>query len=114
MEAGELTREACLWSSRDAHDLAHRGMTSILKEMSSFVIRSCCAISLFAVGACHPESTVAPKHPNAEARNGVTEKKTRKQRPPVVAPPPAYGNKIVFDDDLPPELASAVSNGARL
>lgn len=82
--------------------------------MSSFVIRSCCAISLFAVGACHTESTAAPKHPNAEARNGVTEKKTRKQRPPVVAPPPAYGNKIVFDDDLPPELASAPTDRARL
>jgi hypothetical protein len=96
-------------------NLAHRARRPILEEMSSFVIRSCCAISLLALGACHPESTVAPKHPNAEARNGVTEKKTRKQRPPVVAPPPAYGNKIVFDDDLPPELASALPNdGARL
>ena len=95
-------------------NLAHRPRRPILKQMSSFVIRSCCAISLLALGACHPESAVAPKHPNAEARNGVTEKKTRKQRPPVVAPPPAYGNKIVFDDDLPPELASALPNGARL
>lgn len=95
-------------------DLAHRPRSPILNEMSSFVIRSCCAISLFAVGACHTESTAAPKHPNAEARNGVTEKKTRKQRPPVVAPPPAYGNKIVFDDDLPPELASAPTDRARL
>ena len=94
--------------------LAHRARSPILNEMSSFVIRSCCAISLFAIGACRPVSTAAPKHPNAEARNGAMEKKTRKQRPPVVAPPPAYGNKIVFDDDLPPELASAPSTGARL
>ncbi len=39
-----------------------------------------------------------PKHPNAEARNAPsTEKKPRKRRPTLVAPPPAYGNKIVLE-----------------
>jgi len=65
--------------------------------MSSFVIHVCCAVTLLTVCACGAPSTAAPKHPSAEARNGETEKKTRKQRPPLVAPPPAYGNKIVFD-----------------
>lgn len=37
-----------------------------------------------------------PRHPNAEARNAEgVQKKPRKQRP-LVAPPPAYGNKIVL------------------
>jgi len=39
-----------------------------------------------------------PRHPNAEARNAPsTEKKPRKRRPTLVAPPPAYGNKIVLE-----------------
>jgi hypothetical protein len=82
--------------------------------MMNLVIRGCCAITLLTVCACSPRSTATPKHPNAEARNGETEKKTRKQRPPVVAPPPAYGNKIVFDDDQPPELASGLSGLGQL
>jgi hypothetical protein len=63
--------------------------------MSSFV-RVCCALALLAGAACGPRVAATPNHPSAEARNGVTEKRARKQRP-VVAPPPAYGNKIVID-----------------
>jgi hypothetical protein len=41
-----------------------------------------------------------PHHPNAEARNTENpEKKPRKRRPTLVAPPPAYGNKIVLERD---------------
>jgi hypothetical protein len=66
--------------------------------MSSFVINACCALTVVAACACGPRSLGEANHPSAEARNGETEKKARKRRP-VVAPPPAYGNKIVLDDD---------------
>jgi hypothetical protein len=62
----------------------------------SRIVRGCCALTLLAAAACGPRTATAPSHPNAEARNGVSEKKTRKPRP-LVAPPPAYGNKIVID-----------------
>jgi hypothetical protein len=67
--------------------------------MSSSVLHGCCAIVLLASFACSPRPATVPHHPNAEARNtGRTEKKPRKRRP-LVAPPPAYGNKIVSDHD---------------
>jgi hypothetical protein len=67
--------------------------------MSSPVLHGCCAIVLFASFACSPRPATVPHHPNAEARNADRiEKKPRKRRP-LVAPPPAYGNKIVLDHD---------------
>ena len=66
--------------------------------MSSSVLHGCCAIALLACFACSPRSASVPRHPNAEARNAPsTEKKPRKRRPTLVAPPPAYGNKIVLE-----------------
>lgn len=53
---------------------------------------------LLAATACGTRAAPSPSHPSAEARNGETEKKTRKPRP-IVAPPPAYGNKIVQDGE---------------
>ncbi len=83
--------------------------------MSGPVIYGCCAITLLAVCACGPRLTPAPNHPSAEARNAETEKKTRKQRPPLVAPPPAYGNKIVLDpNEVDPELAQSQPTQATL
>jgi hypothetical protein len=79
--------------------------------MSSFV-RACCAITLLAAAACGPRLATAPGHPTAEARNGETEKKPRKARP-VVAPPPAYGNKIVHDGDGREDVALGASTGGR-
>jgi hypothetical protein len=64
-------------------------------------------MTLLALAACGPRLTT-PSHPSAEARNGVTEKKPRKQRQPVVAPPPAYGNKIVQGGEDADEVAGAV------
>jgi hypothetical protein len=56
----------------------------------------------------------SPNHPTAEARNGETEKKSRKQRP-LVAPPPAYGNKIVHGHDSGEEdIADAGTGPARM
>jgi hypothetical protein len=78
----------------------------------SRIVRGCCAITLLAAAACAPRATTAPSHPNAEARNGISEKKTRKPRP-VVAPPPAYGNKIVidqFDEEGQRDSARRASN----
>ena len=70
----------------------------------SSIVRCCIAIAFLTVSACGPRASDSPRHPSAEARNAETEKKPRKQRQPVVAPPPAYGNKIVRgvgpDDDL--------------
>jgi hypothetical protein len=74
-------------------------------EMSS-LFRGCCAMALLALAACGSRLT-APNHPTAEARNGVTEKKPRKQRQPVVAPPPAYGNKIVHGGEDAEDIAGA-------
>ncbi len=65
--------------------------------MSSLHITGCCALVLLAVTACGPHSAVQPKNAGAEARNGETEKKPRKPLPRLVAPPPAYGNKIVLE-----------------
>jgi hypothetical protein len=79
--------------------------------MSRFVIHGCCAMTLLLVCACGPGSAPVPRHPDAEARNGETEKKTRKPRPPVVAPPPAYGNKIVRDDEWREDLAQHRASG---
>jgi hypothetical protein len=62
----------------------------------SRIVRGCFALTLLAAAACGPRAATAPSHPGVEARNGVAEKKPRKQRP-LVAPPPAYGNKIVID-----------------
>lgn len=68
-------------------------------NMSSLVIHGC-AIALLATCACAPRASAVSKHPNAEARNSEnTEKKPRKRRPTLVAPPPAYGNKIVLERD---------------
>ena len=84
-----------------------RAPSHILKVMSS-LFRGCCATTiLLALTACGSHQTT-PSHPTAEARNGVTKKKPRKQRRPVVAPPPAYGNKIVRGGD-----ESAPAAGAR-
>jgi len=67
--------------------------------MSSPVLHGCCAIALLASIACSHRAATVPRHPNAEARNAAsTEKKPRKRRP-LVAPPPAYGNKIVLDSE---------------
>lgn len=55
--------------------------------------------------ACGPRPATSPSHPTAEARNGATEKKPRKQRP-LVAPPPAYGNKIVQGQDTEEEAVA--------
>jgi hypothetical protein len=76
--------------------------------MSSSVLHGCCAIALLACFACSPRSASVPRHPDAEARNAPsTEKKPRKRRPTLVAPPPAYGNKIVREREARPgrELA---------
>ena len=68
-------------------------------SMRSPVLHGCFAIALLAAFACSPRAATVPHHPNAEARNAAsTEKKLRKRRP-LVAPPPAYGNKIVFDGE---------------
>jgi hypothetical protein len=79
--------------------------------MSSFV-RGCCVMTLLAAAACGSRPATSPNHPTAEARNGETEKKSRKPRP-LVAPPPAYGNKIVidrmFDDEGQADSASNAS-----
>jgi hypothetical protein len=80
--------------------------------MSRFVIHGCCAMTLLVVCACGSGSAAVPRHPDAEARNGETEKKTRKPRP-VVAPPPAYGNKIVRDDEWREDLADNHAPGLR-
>jgi len=72
----------------------------------SSLVRGCCAITLLAATACGPRLATSPSHPTAEARNGETEKKPRKQRP-LVAPPPAYGNKIVHGHDSREDVANA-------
>jgi hypothetical protein len=80
----------------------------------SSLVRGCCAIILLAATACGPRLATSPKHSSAEARNGDTEKKPRKQRP-VVAPPPAYGNKIVHGRDSGEEdVANADISSAAL
>jgi hypothetical protein len=78
--------------------------------MSSPVLHGCCAIALLAAIACSPRPATVPHHPNAEARNAVNPEKKPRKRRPLVAPPPAYGNKIVLDferrqSDSEPESA---------
>lgn len=68
-------------------------------------------MTLLAVTACGQHLATAPNHPTAEARNGETEKKPRKQRP-LVAPPPAYGNKIVHGHDSEENDVASVDIGA--
>ena len=74
----------------------------------SSLLRGCCAITLLAAIACGPRLATSPSYPTAEARNGETEKKPRKQRP-LVAPPPAYGNKIVHGGDEQQDVARGAS-----
>jgi hypothetical protein len=81
--------------------------------MSCLVTRASFVIALLTVCACGPHSTPAPKHPSAEARNSEMEKKPRKPRP-LVAPPPAYGNKIVVDARSGPARTGARSSEADL
>lgn len=73
----------------------------------SSLVRCCLAITSLTVSACGPRASESPRHPSAEARNAETEKKPRKQRQPVIAPPPAYGNKIVQVPASRGELANA-------
>jgi hypothetical protein len=75
----------------------------------SSLVRCCFAITFLTVTACGPRASESPRHPSAEARNAETEKRPRKQRQPVVAPPPAYGNKIVRSAAPPGALAGAAS-----
>jgi hypothetical protein len=77
----------------------------------SSLVRSCCAITLLAATACGQHLATSPKNPTAEARNGETEKKSRKQRP-LVAPPPAYGNKIVHGRDSGEEDVASAATGS--
>jgi hypothetical protein len=67
--------------------------------MSSPVLHGCCAIALLAFIACSPRAAPVPHHPNAEARNAASPEKKPRKRRPLVAPPPAYGNKIVLHRD---------------
>jgi hypothetical protein len=69
--------------------------------MSSPVLHGCCAIALLAFIACSPRAATVPHHPNAEARNAASPVKKPRKRRPLVAPPPAYGNKIVLGHDRP-------------
>ena len=69
-------------------------------------------MTLLVAAACGPRLATAPGHPDAEARNGVTEKKPRKPRP-LVAPPPAYGNKIVHEGDGGQDVALGASASGR-
>lgn len=77
----------------------------------SSTVRCCIAIAFLTVSACGPRASESPRHPSAEARNADTEKKPRKQRQPVVAPPPAYGNKIVRSTEPAGDVASAPGAG---
>jgi hypothetical protein len=77
----------------------------------SRIVRGCCAIAFLGAAACAPRTGAAPSHPSAEARNGVSDKKPRKQRP-VVAPPPAYGNKIVDRTPARCDQELAAASGA--
>jgi hypothetical protein len=67
--------------------------------MSSPVLHGCCAIAFLAFIACSPRPATVPHHPNAEARNAASTVKKPRKRRPLVAPPPAYGNKIVLDQE---------------
>jgi hypothetical protein len=64
--------------------------------MSSLVLHGCCALAVVAAAGCAPHTGGDAKHPIAEARNAEGMKKPGKRRP-LVAPPPAYGNKIVLE-----------------
>jgi hypothetical protein len=67
--------------------------------MRSPVLHGCYAIALLASFACSPRAATVPHHPNAEARNTASPEKKARKRRPLVAPPPAYGNKIVLERD---------------
>jgi hypothetical protein len=67
--------------------------------MSSVVIHGGCALVVLSLSACAALPAEGPRNPNAQARNARSQKKAAKQRRPLVAPPPAYGNKIVLDHD---------------
>jgi hypothetical protein len=59
-----------------------------------------------AIVGCGPRLSKQPARSAAQARNGEPAPKKKLKRPrPLVAPPPAYGNKIVCSPDAP-SLAS--------
>lgn len=72
--------------------VAGAGAAPILKDMN-WLASGCCVLALFFASACMSRPAASPERPR-EASNGQVEKKPRK-RVPIVAPPPAYGNKIV-------------------
>ncbi|MET0413939.1 MAG: hypothetical protein ABW217_21700 [Polyangiaceae bacterium] len=67
-------------------------------------------LALVALGACSSGSGGAPATgPEARNTQAPLKKRRKVQPPPVLAPPPRYGNKIVEHTtaDAPPPLAPA-------
>lgn len=61
------------------------------------------------LAACGTTAVPAPKaSAEIDPPARVTNERTRKLRP-VVAPPPAYGNRIVLEDPAPLERSGAVA-----
>lgn len=69
-----------------------------------------CLVCLAALG-CAPRAGKAPREPDRVSEHRPDEK-SKKQERPVVAPPPAYGNKVVLDGLREPPSDEAAS-GAR-
>jgi hypothetical protein len=86
--------------------LAARGARFILMMMSSLVRHGCWALAVVAAAGCTPRAASPARHAGTEARNAERAKKPDKRRP-LVAPPPAYGNKIVLERASRPSGADA-------
>lgn len=72
--------------------------------MNGRFTRACSALACLALLACASAPRERPVS-GAEARNATSQPKKRRKPlpPPVLAPPPAYGNKIVYaaEADVP-------------
>lgn len=61
--------------------------------------------ALLVLSACANVSTLPPPEPPPRAqksRSQATPKQTQEDPPELVAPPPAYGNKVVLASDTRP------------
>jgi hypothetical protein len=68
--------------------------------MSSLIRHGCWALAVLASAGCAPRAANSLRSADTEARNTERAKKPAKRRR-IVAPPPAYGNKIVLSRPRP-------------
>ena len=79
----------------------------MLIRVTRLVQTVCMLLSSALIGACSGHVSAPPKSPPPAASSRSEAPKNReREAPPLIAPPPAYGNKVVMARGQAPDLAN--------